>query len=284
MTDSTDSKALHFRILADIARDLSGDVIFPTYLDASLGVLHALKSPSISIEQVAEVVRIEPLVASKLLHLANSVAYNPAGRPVTHIEQAIQRLGFASVRSVALNVAMQQMLRSRNLAPFEDIARQTWERTLLVAAISRTLARRLGRVDPEDALLAGLVCDIGVFYLLYRAAEYPEYHERRAELIELIRGWHASIGDSLLEVLGIPETVRAAIRTQHEGNGTAGGDVASCSLADVLHFATLLADAPCPWAAETTPDPEVAEQRARFADLIADAWDDIRAIQASLAD
>ncbi|MCE1170767.1 HDOD domain-containing protein [Azovibrio restrictus] len=282
MTDPASTNALHFRILEDIAKDLSGDVNFPTYLDASLTVRNVLKDPLVSVDKVAQVVGVEPLIASKLLRLANSVAYNSSGKSISDLRQAIQRVGFETVRTTSLSVAMEQMLRSRNLVAFEDIARLTWEHSLQVAAIGRVLARRIGRVNPEDAMLAGMVHDIGVFYLLYRAAEYPEYKNCREDLLSLVIGWHESIGESLLTALGLPDHIISAIREHDQLKHVAN----PCSLADVLYFANLLAGGNFEWLGQTSGQADTeqtAADRARYADLLDEAWDDIRAIQAALS-
>ncbi len=280
MTDA--HNAIHFRILEDIAKDLSDDVNFPTYLDASLTIRNVLKDPLVSVDKVAQVVTVEPLVSAKLLRLANSVTYNRSGKAIADVRQAIQRVGFETVRTTSLSVAMEQMLRSKNLAPFDDIARLTWEHSLQVAAIARVLARRIGRINPEDAMLAGMVHDIGVFYLLYRAAEYPEYKNNREDLISLVIGWHESIGESLLAALGLPEQIITAVREHDQLKHV----TTPCSLADVLYFSNLLAGGNYEWLGHDNGiynTEEAAADRARYADLLEEAWDDIREIQAALA-
>src|SRR5512145_481988 len=143
--DTTDAR-IHFRILEDIARDLSGDVNFPTCMDAAILVRNTLKDPSASLERVVQVVGVEPLISSKLLRLANSVVFNPSGTAITELSGAISRLGFEAVRTTSLAVTMDQMMKSRNLAAYDDIARRAWEHSIRVAAIARVLARRLGRI------------------------------------------------------------------------------------------------------------------------------------------
>lgn len=282
MTESNTANALHFRILEDIAKDLSGDVNFPTCLDASMTVRNVLRDPLVSVEKVAQVVSVEPLIASKLLRLANSVTYNRSGKSMTDIRSAIQRVGFETVRTTSMSVAMEQMLRSKNLASFEDIGRLTWEHSLQVAAISRVLARRIGRVNPEDAMLAGMVHDIGVFYLLYRAADYPEYKDNREGLINLVIGWHESIGESLLSALGLPEHIVESVREHDQLKHVE----TPCTLSDMLYFANLLAGGNYEWLgidSGVTDTEQTAADRARYADLLEEAWDDIREIQAALS-
>lgn len=278
---STDNK-IHFRILEDIARDLSGEVNFPTCLDAAIMVRNTLRDPEVSLGKVANVLEVEPLIASKLLRLSNSVPYNPSGRAITDLKTAVGRLGFEAVRTTSLAVAMDQMLKSRNLSGFDTMSRLTWEHSLQVAAIARVLARRIGRVNPDEAMLAGMVHDIGVFYLLYRAAEYPEYRDSPEAVIGLVAGWHESIGESLLHVLGLPDRIVDSVRDHDRLHNTDN----PCTLADIVYFANILAGGNFEWmhGADGPTDVEAsAAQRERYADLLDEAEDDIRELRAALA-
>ncbi|MDR2187123.1 MAG: HDOD domain-containing protein [Azonexus sp.] len=271
----------HFRILDDIARDLSGDVNFPTCMEAAILVRNTLKDPQASLERLVQIIGVEPLISSKLLRLANSVAYNPAGQEISDLTTAIIRLGFEAVRTTSLAVAMDQMLKSRNLSAYHDIGRQAWEHSLQVAAIARVLARRIGRIKPEEAMLAGLVKDIGIFYLLFRAAKYPDYHDNRAATLDLVQGWYASIGESLLHILGLPEPLIEAI---HE-RGKPQHIEAPSSLRDILYFANLLAAEAAPGLTPLTDDEEqlAAASRQNFADLLHEAQHDIYELRMALA-
>ncbi|PKO36788.1 MAG: metal-dependent phosphohydrolase [Betaproteobacteria bacterium HGW-Betaproteobacteria-6] len=276
------TSSIHFRILEDIARDLSGDINFPTCLDAAMLVRNALKDPFASTEQVVQAIGTEPLISSKLLRLANSVAYNPSGKLVSDLHSAIKRLGFDIVRTTSLAVAMDQMLKSKNLAAYDHIARQTWEHSLQVAAIARVLARHLGRVHPEMAMLTGLVHNIGIFYLLFRAAEYPEYRNNEPAMIELLVGWHEGVGESLLHILGLPASITDAVRDQSHLSRVES----PCTISDILYFAIVLSGAPLPWQNNTVDAAEETRReadRAHYADLLKAAEEDIIELRSALA-
>lgn len=269
---------LHFHVLDAITRDLSGEPNFPTALNAALLVRDALKDPEASLDKAAQAIAVEPLIASKVLRLANSAAYNRSGAAVADLRTAVGRLGFAAVRATALAVAMDQMLKSDRLQVFGELPRQAWEHSLQTAAVARVLARRLGGANPEAAMLAGMVQLIGVFYLLYRASEFPAYRKIPESAIDLIRGWQLSIGVNLLEALGMPASIVTAIREQGR---PPSGSASPCGLHDILYFANLLVTDPPPWLA---PDGDIrAEERDRYADLLAEAKEDVDALRAGLA-
>lgn len=273
---------IHFRILEDIAHDLSGEVNFPTSLDAAIMVRNTLRDPEVKLDQVARAIALEPLIASKLLRLANSVAYSPPGQGITDLKTAISRLGFEAVRTTSLAVAMDQIMKSKNLANFDQFAKLTWEHSIQVAATARVLARRVGRVNPEEALLAGLVHDIGIFYLLYRAAEYEEYRGNSDALLELVVGWHESIGESLLHILGLPERIVNAVRDHDHLRDLDN----PCTLSDVIYFANVLSGGNFEWlpGSSGSENPEVVEAvRHRFEALLEEAEDEIRDLRAALS-
>lgn len=279
----TASESIHFHILEDIARDLSGEVNFPTCLDAAILVRNTLKDPFANLEQVVQAIGVEPLISSKLLRLANSVIYNPRGEHISDLGSTIRRLGYDIVRTTSLAVALDQMLKSRNLVAYDRLAKETWENSIQVAAIARVLARHLGRIQPDTAMLAGLVHNIGIFYLMYRAAEYLEYRNNEPGMIELIAGWHEGVGESLLHILGVPESITDAVREQ---NNLRSLD-APCSVSDVLYFAKLLATN-TPFLPATQHNTKTSAEtrealQARYAELLKEAQDDVLELRATLS-
>jgi len=205
-----------FQFLQEIAGDLSGNgITFPTFIDATVKVRSALSDPNIDAGRLAQVVSGEPMLATKLVRMANSAALNPSGRQVADVRTAVMRVGFNAVRSTAAAVAVQQVRASKDLAPFAAEAERAWRHSLDVAAIAYVLARTLTKLNPDEALFAGLVHDIGRFYLLSRASRHPELIEHRDELEAIVAEWHPSIGGAILQGQGLPETLVAAV-ADHE--------------------------------------------------------------------
>lgn len=268
-------ETLHFRILDDIARDLSGDVNFPTCMDAAVLVRNTLRDPCVTTERIVRAIGVEPLISSKLLRLANSVGHNPSGEAIHDLSTAVARLGSDVVRTTSLAVALDQMLKSRQSGIHAPLARQTWELAIQVAAIARVLARRLGRINPDEAMLAGLVHNIGSFYLLYRSADYPEYADE-ASIQDLLAHRQASIGESLLHLLGLPERIVEAVRDQ---DSIGDASAPPCRIADTLYFARQLAANALGKPQAGMDDMPVAD----YADLLNEAEGDIHELRAALA-
>lgn len=255
-------KTQRFQMLADIASELSGEVVFPTHFDAVLRLRKVLQDPAQSIASIAAAVSVEPLISAKLLHLANSVAFNPESRKITDLKSAITRLGLNSVRTAALSIVMTQLLRAKGMAEFTETTQALWEHSIQTAAAARIIAKTLTRLNPDEALLTGLIHDLGAFYMLYRATQYEELRHRPDTVKYLMIQWHESIGATLLNALGIPEEIVEAT-VDHDRIRPTPAPIRS--LSEVIYVANMLAGGHFEWLmqdqAESPADLEVLEEK-----------------------
>jgi HD-like signal output (HDOD) protein len=274
--------AQRFQMLEDIAKELSGDVVFPTSFDAAFRLRRALQDPDLPLPRIASIVGVEPLVAAKLMHLANSALYSPDGTQARDLQAAISRLGVNLVRTTALAIAMGQLLRSKDMVIFSDLTRALWDHSLKTAAAARILARSYTRINPDEALLAGLVHDLGAFYMLYRAAQYEELRARPETIRYLIMQWHESIGVSLLNALGMPEAI---VEATIDHDQLRAAPVTVRTLADIVYVGNMLAGAMFEWLHQDL-DPAAGEPgivRQQFADLLPEIDADALEMQAVFA-
>ncbi|MFN3987362.1 MAG: HDOD domain-containing protein [Rhodocyclaceae bacterium] len=255
-TDDKKGEALkqqRFKMLEDIAAELAGDIVFPTYFDAVLRLRNVMRDADVPLERVVTAVRAEPLICARLIRLANSVVEGLASE-IRDVATAIRRLGLNQVRNAALAVAMSQLSRSKELSPFSALSRRLWEHSLMAAAAAQVIARELShaKVNPDEAQFAGLVHDLGAFYMLYRAAQYEELRVRPDTVRHLIAQWNESIGEALLFALQLPESIVEAVRFHDQPRPPQLDDPRS--LGDVVYSANALAGAEFEWADDLRVD------------------------------
>ena len=279
------SNPITFKVLEDIAKDLSGnEITFPTFLDITFQVRTALKDPNLSIEQLAKLIGAEPLMSTKIIRMANSVALNPSGREIADVKSAIARVGMEAVRTVSFAVAMEQLLKSKQMKSFETISSKLWDHTAHVAALCRVLARKVAKINGDEAMFAGLVHDLGVFYLLSRAANFPALVNDPVELHALLIGWHDNIGHALLSALGSPQSVLVAVQ-EHE---TDRAIAELKSLTDVLYVANKIANRTASWrdpaldAAVDTSMLETIFDAATLAEIVAESEEEVQSLKSAL--
>ena len=112
-----------------------------------------------------------------------------------------------------------------------------------VAALCRLLARKVGGINPDEAMFAGMVHDIGVFYLLSRAASFPELIDNRDELNQMLVQWHDSIGHALLSAMGQSDELLAAVQEHETGRAI----TKLKTLSDLVFVANMLANVKNGW-------------------------------------
>lgn len=274
-------KAQRFQMLEDIARELSSDLVFPTHFDASVRLRDVLRAPNAPVPRVEAAIRVEPLVCSRLISLANSSLYNRGGPPVRDVRQAILKLGMEVVRTTALAVAMKQLMQARSIADFSDMTKRLWAHSLMSAAASAAIARKFGRFNPDEAMLAGLVHDLGASYMLYRAAQYDELRARPETTRHLVMQWHESIGVSLLHALGLPEDIVVACQDHDQPRPVPEHPR---TLGDVVYIANLMAGGHFEWLRMdfAAADAKRAELGPVYIELIEEAKREVAALQATL--
>lgn len=216
----------------------SDDLNFATSADASLRVMRAVDNPDVGMDDLTRIVTSEPLLSAKVMRMANSVALNPSGRNITDLKQAVMRVGIAPIRSLAMALTLDQLRHSQRMAPCRQLANRLWERSIHVAALAYVVARRLSALPADEAMLAGIVHDLGRFYLLGIAAEkHPDLLKDQPALVLALDELDRVAGRKLLETLGLPLTTIDAVA----GRSTFGGSMPPQSLSDVLFLACWLA-------------------------------------------
>jgi len=192
-----------------------GDLVFPTSARLALKVKQMLDNPRCHIDTASRLVQAEPLLAARTVALANSVAYNPAGHEITDVRSAVGRIGFDTVRMLATALVTRQMAGILERPEHHAIATQLWEHAAHVAALARVITRRVGHHDPETAMFAGIVHEVGSFYLLARAADFSD--------LPLLSpaDWGgnggSTVGLAVLNALGVPRSVMEAIEHYWRG-------------------------------------------------------------------
>jgi HD-like signal output (HDOD) protein len=238
-TQSQSSDPRAFAFVQELASELSkGKVDLPSFPDIAQRVRKVLSDENVSQEHVVRVVGSEPALAARVMQIANSAALNFSGKPITDLRTAIARMGFNMVRSAAIAFAMSQLKKIGALKGLEKPLQDLWQRSAAVAAMSHAVARRFSRVNPDTALLAGLLHGIGQLYILTRSSGHPGLFADQATYGAIVRDWNGAISKALLENWDMTEEVVVAVSNFEDLERSHTGPV---DLTDVLTVGNLLA-------------------------------------------
>jgi HD-like signal output (HDOD) protein len=228
-----------FEFIRSLAGELSGGKVdLPSFPEIAVRVRRILSDPKTTLDQVVRVVGSEPALAARLMRIANSASINRSGRPVTDLRTAINRIGYNMVRSASISFAMVQIRNSNKLAGLEHYLEDLWRCSTTAAALAYVLARTCTRVNPDEAMLAGMMHGIGKLYVMTRATDHPELFASAGMLDEIIDQWHPSIGQAILENWDFPEVMARAVGEQLDHSRT---EPEAPDLSDVIAVAVLMA-------------------------------------------
>jgi HD-like signal output (HDOD) protein len=229
-----------FEFVRELATELSARTIeLPSFPEVALRMQKLLSDEGASAEHVVRLLGAEPVLATRVLAMANSAALNPSGKPATELRAAVTRLGFDALRSVAVSFAMAQLRRAKSLAGIERHLNVLWQHSVLVATLCFVVARRTHKVNPETAMLTGLVHGVGKLYILTHSMRHPGLFADQATYQRIVCEWHSNIAKALLESWFIADEIVNAVSCYEDHRRLLRGD--SAALADVLEIADLLA-------------------------------------------
>ncbi|MGD0504275.1 MAG: HDOD domain-containing protein [Steroidobacteraceae bacterium] len=224
------------RIADDLAR---GPLNLPCFPDIVPRVRAAINNPSSTPDDLVRIAGTEPRLAARLTQTANSAIFNPSGKPLTNLRQAVTRLGHHLVQSVTMVFAIQQMKAEASLRPVAKPLSNLWEKSIAVASICQVLANQL-KVPPDKVFLTGLLHGIGHFYIMVRAAEPSSGLEYRDLSAEMLAERHPGLGRIVLEKWNFEPVVFDAIGRQHDYRRSSNR---AADITDVVIAGVVLAEA-----------------------------------------
>lgn len=261
-----------------------GEIIFPTSVNAALRLQLALDDPDCHIEDAIKLVLGEPQLAARTVALANSAAYNRTGEAVTNVRAAVMRIGYRSLQTLVASLVVRQF-GARIVDPqLRAKAAQLWEHTAHVAALSQVLARRVTFINPDTAMFAAIVHEVGGFYLLSRADEFPglldEDPENWISLCEEV------VSREVMRKLSIPEPVMDAIQNLRNGLLNMPPSTLLDTLLLANQFAPVASPLALPETAPATPHEDSAldfvVDKSTLEDILRESADEVQSMSAAL--
>lgn len=203
------------QFLASFLEDLNRNrVVLPTLPEVAVQVRKLVNDPSSNTKKVARLINTDPALTARLLKVVNSPLYRGQEK-IDNIQSAVTRLGAGQVRNLVTTLVMQQLYQSKGTQLTKQRLKMLWAHSAKVATLSYVMARRFTRLLPDQAMLAGLIHDIGVLPILRRAEAYPQLANDSEALEEVINHLHTVIGPMILDEWGFaPEMI--AVAGQHE--------------------------------------------------------------------
>ena len=135
-----------------------GESGMPVFAHTARDISRLSDSRESSAAELARVVLQDAAMTAKLLRVANSPVFNPAGKSISTVSRAVVLLGFDEVRSICLSIAVvESMLKGKQKQRvIEEMAR-----SFHAAVQARAIARKRKDPAPEEVFIATLLSRLG---------------------------------------------------------------------------------------------------------------------------
>ena len=171
----------------------------PTLPEVAVHLRHAIQK-DLSLEETVKIIQIDPVISAKLVEVANCPLYLTLV-PARNCLDAVKRIGLNGTRNLVIALSIKQIFKSRSVLIKEHLE-TLWKQSLYLSALSFVLASSSQQQNPEDALLAGLICDIGAIPFLSFVANLPPEFINDTEINQAIPVVVGNVGATVLKEWG----------------------------------------------------------------------------------
>ncbi|MCU7939466.1 MAG: HDOD domain-containing protein [gamma proteobacterium symbiont of Bathyaustriella thionipta] len=151
----------------------------PSMPHALLQLLEVINDPDVNFDQISEIIQTDPALTVRVMSVANSGA-NYRSTQYKHLNHLIICLGLKTVKTIAVNSAVQQFFSQFNVDDKGFLA-QFWQTSLLTAGIAKALAHIIGSNNEDEAYIAGLLHKLGELVCLSHNAD--SYSQKTKQLL-----------------------------------------------------------------------------------------------------
>ena len=209
--EEEERRQLESKLSFQLYRDLKNDkAILPSLPDLAMRIRRAIEDEMSDAREVARLVEADPAMTAKLLKVANSAFY-AGSNEVETLPKAVVRMGMKTTKQLVMSFALRDIFSNKDPV-IQKRMLVLWKHSAQIAALCFVLARETGQIDPEEALLIGLVHDVGTIAILNYIEKYPDLAEDPEALEETIDHMRGELGAMILREWKFAPAVIAGAR------------------------------------------------------------------------
>ncbi len=214
---------------------LTKEITLPTLPDTALKLRQMLEDPNVSASQIVLVISSDPAISAQVVKAANSAVFS-GKPPVATVKDAIPRLGYRLLHNIVLTITVDKMFHSGNPV-INKCLKAVWEHSREIASISYVVAQQQKYLQPDHAMMAGLIHDIGAIPVCL-FAEHKDMKPDSETMDSLIQNCHEQAGAQLLKTWNFPQDMIDVV-SEHEDFHRNEGSATPADYTDVVAFANL---------------------------------------------
>lgn len=184
-------------------------LVLPTLPDVALKVIDLASKENVSFQELSDIIATDAVISIRLIQVANSPLYAGINK-IESINLAVSRLGINTVKVLVTAIVMQQMF-----VPTTEILnsyfQKIWEDSVQISAICRSLTSFAPHLNAEEAMLAGLIHQIGKLPILSIVEDSPEFVSDPKRLGLLLDKSHTIVGEMMMSAWDFPDKFKNVV-------------------------------------------------------------------------
>ena len=202
------------RFIEELLDDLkSNQLELPVLPQVAVKVSKIVDDPGARAKDLAQAIGTDPALSARVLQVANSPLVRGSHK-IDNLQAALTRMGNTMVRNIVTTFMVRQLFRTENEL-LQKRMTDLWNHSAHVAAISHVLATHFSILKADEAMLAGILHDIGKLPILAKARKLPHLKENEKPLDMVLERLHCALGKAILSAWRFePDIISAA--AEHE--------------------------------------------------------------------
>ena len=193
--DKSSIRQMFKEILANFK---AGKIDAPVMPQVVKEVQSMMKQSMSSVEDIAAVVEKDPVMALRLIAVANSPVYRGVQK-IENLKHAIPRIGLKETYNIILAISVKSLYETKRVH-FRNIMKELWLHSLACAYGAKLIAGELKLDEPERYFLMGLIHDIGKTLLLKAFSDVSQSATLNIDMVKAnLQEAHLSLGAGLLK-------------------------------------------------------------------------------------
>ncbi len=198
------------RLFLDCYKFMQSDKLsLPTIPDVSFKIRRAINDDKANNSKIARVVQTDPAITARLIQISNSPLYR-GRRKIESCPEALTRIGLKASQDIITAFAMKAVFKAKSPLIRKKM-QELWAHSSYVASISAVFAHKTPGFDPDRAMLAGLVHDIGIVPILTYADKHPDILANPRDLAETVKKLRIEIGIQIIRKWDFPSDFEGVI-------------------------------------------------------------------------
>ncbi len=211
---------------------MSGELKLASLPELAIRVRKAVQNSNQTSHDIATIIQSDPAITGQLIKISNSPIYR-TDSVINDCQTAIARLGLENTRDIVTTLTIKQLFKPSSKIVAKRMS-ALWKHSTHVAAISAVIAEMVPSMNPDRALLAGLIHDIGILAILSYVEQFPQLISDQKVLNETIEHLRGQMGALVLRHWAMPsDLVTVALESENWSRDSSHGP----DLCDVVQVA-----------------------------------------------